>query len=89
MRTFRHWTPRYVKNRIGVFYYQKIQPDQSWLTRSANEILNSWLTKSDIGLEFGSGRSTLWFAKRMAYLTSVEHDPVWGRAFEKCSRERP
>jgi len=34
--------------------------------------------KSDVGLEFGSGRSTPWFASRIGHLTSVEHDPEWG-----------
>ena len=77
MRTFSHWTPRYIKNRIAVLYYEKTCPEQPWLTRTANEILYSYLRKSDIGLEFGSGRSTLWFAKRVANLTSVEHDETW------------
>jgi len=29
------------------------------------------------GLEFGSGRSTVWFAGKLRRLTSVEHDPDW------------
>lgn len=29
------------------------------------------------GWEWGSGRSTLWFARRLAFLTSIESDPVW------------
>jgi SAM-dependent methyltransferase len=77
MRAFRHWTPRYIKNRLATIYYEKANPDQPWLTRSANEILNSYLIKSDIGLEFGSGRSTAWFARRISHLTSVEHDAAW------------
>jgi len=47
------------------------------LTRMANDILNSYLRKTDTGLEFGSGRSTLWFARRVAKLTSVEHNETW------------
>ena len=77
MRTFSHWTPRYIKNRIANVYYKMTCPNQPWLTRTANEILNTYLKKSDIGLEFGSGRSTLWFAKRVAKLTSVEHNEIW------------
>ncbi|MHC4067445.1 MAG: O-methyltransferase, partial [Planctomycetota bacterium] len=49
------------------------------MTRTANEILASYLKQSDIGLEFGSGRSTIWFAKRIKYLTSVEHDEGWSQ----------
>ncbi len=77
MRTFGHLTSRYIKNRIATLYYEKMYPDHPWLTRSANEILDSYLVKSDIGLEFGSGRSTIWFAKRIAHLTSVEDNKVW------------
>jgi hypothetical protein len=64
-------------NRIATLYYEKTFPERPWLTQIANEILHSYLRKSDIGLEFGSGRSTLWFAKRVARLTSVEHDKSW------------
>lgn len=35
------------------------------------------LRPSDTGVEFGSGRSTLWLARRCAHLTSIEHDQVW------------
>jgi len=43
------------------------------------EILDTWLQPGDSGLEFGSGRSTRWFAKRVGHLTSVEHNPEWFR----------
>jgi len=76
MRSFRHWTLKYIINRLGVFWYE-YKSDSPWLTRSANNILDSYLSKSDIGLEFGSGRSTIWFAKRISHLTSVEHDENW------------
>ncbi|MEW6671028.1 MAG: class I SAM-dependent methyltransferase [Thermodesulfobacteriota bacterium] len=36
-----------------------------------------WLTPDDIGIEWGSGRSTLWFAERVRRIVSIEHDPVW------------
>lgn len=77
MRSFRHWTPRYFKNRLATLYYEKANPNHPWLTRSANEILDSYLIKSDVGLEFGSGRSTAWIARRIGHLTSVEHNYAW------------
>jgi predicted O-methyltransferase YrrM len=40
-------------------------------------VLDSWLRNSDKGLEFGSGRSTLWLARKVSYLVSVENNPVW------------
>ena len=77
MRTFRHWTPRYLFNRMVEKIYRRRRPDLPWLTPTANEILETYLTKTDKGLEFGSGKSTIWFARRIAALTSVEHNPVW------------
>ncbi len=54
-----------------------MHPSFPWFTSQANAILSSRLQKTHSGLEWGSGRSTLWFAKRVAGLTSVEHDPIW------------
>lgn len=88
MRSFRHWTPRYIKNRVEVFFYEKEKPDDPWLTRSANEMLDSWLTKSDVGVEFGSGRSTIWFAKRVGQLISVEHNDEWARHVRRVLSEQ-
>jgi hypothetical protein len=42
------------------------------------------LRPSDVVFEFGSGNSTLWFARRVRHVHAVEHDPDW---FE-CVRSR-
>jgi predicted O-methyltransferase YrrM len=76
-RTLRHWTPRYVSARARQAFYQRAHPDAPWLTPEAIRLLGSMLRPSDIGAEFGSGRSTLWLARRCAHLISVEHDQVW------------
>lgn len=77
MRIFRHWTPRYIKNRLGEMYYQKTHQHLPWLTKTANVILGSYLQKTDVGLEFGSGRSTAWLASQCKHLSSVEHHEAW------------
>lgn len=77
LRSFRHWTPRYIRDRLNEIIYQRRFPDRPWLTAYAVEFLDGWLLPTDIAVEFGSGRSTLWFAKRVAKLTSVEHDAAW------------
>jgi hypothetical protein len=77
LRSFKHWTVGYFINRISVFFYEKSNPEHPWLTKSANMILSELLKKSDIGLEFGSGRSTIYFAKRLKHLTSIEHNELW------------
>ena len=77
MRSFRHWSPTYIVNRTADMLYQKRHPDAPWLTPTAIEILRNLLRRTDIGLEYGSGRSTVWLAKRISALTSVEHDHFW------------
>lgn len=76
-RTVRHWTPRYIRARVRQALYQRAHPDAPWLTPEAIRLLDSMLRPSDVGVEFGSGRSTLWLAQRCAHLTSVEHDQAW------------
>jgi predicted O-methyltransferase YrrM len=79
-RPVRHLTPRYLCNRARQLAYERRHPDDPWLTPAAIGLLRSLLRPSDRGAEFGSGRSTLWFARRVAALTSVEHDERWHEA---------
>ena len=47
------------------------------MTRDSNTIIESLLKPSYIGLEWGSGCSTIWFSKREKHLTSVENLAYW------------
>jgi predicted O-methyltransferase YrrM len=76
-RTFKHWTPRYIFNRINLYYFEKKNPDLPWLTSVSISLIDNLIKKSDKMIEFGSGRSTAWFAQRVDELTSVETDQVW------------
>jgi hypothetical protein len=88
MRSFRHWTPTYIRDRVTLAVREYRRPDEPWLTAPAVELLGSWLRPSDVGLELGSGRSTLWFAARVGHLISVEHDESWFRRISARLRER-
>lgn len=66
----------------------RAHPDVPWLTRQAVEILESRLKPTDIGLEWGSGRSTLWFAQRVAHLTSIEHNDRWYKRIKKALSDK-
>jgi len=77
MRRMRHRTPRYVYNRTKLIWCERTRPDDPWLTPEAVRLLTSMLRRCDRGAEFGSGRSTIWFAERVGHLTSVEHDKLW------------
>jgi hypothetical protein len=65
-------TPRYVCNRTRQYLYERRHPDAQWLTPAAIGLLGSLLRPTDGGAEFGSGRSTIWFAERVTGLTSIE-----------------
>ena len=88
MRAIKHWTPRYIGNRIRVLAYERSHPDVPWLTSHMVSVLTSWLKPDDIGLEWGSGRSTIWFAEKVKKLTSVEHDESWYRGVTTQLKQR-
>jgi predicted O-methyltransferase YrrM len=77
MRDIGHWTPRTIGDRVRAVIDRSRNEEKPWLTPAASEILSSLLRSRDVGVEFGSGHSTLWFARRVARLTSVEHDRDW------------
>ncbi|MDH5716438.1 MAG: hypothetical protein OEZ22_02235 [Spirochaetia bacterium] len=82
------WTPSYVLNRLRLFIEQKRFPEEPWLTKKAIQFLDNFLKKSDKGLEFGMGRSTLWFSKRVASLVSYETDKNWFEKTNKLLKEK-
>jgi predicted O-methyltransferase YrrM len=84
----RHRTPQYIYHRTRQLFYERGNPGNPWLTPDAVRLLGGMLRASDQGIEFGSGRSTLWFAERVAQLTSVEHDALWHRAVSQDLRAR-
>jgi predicted O-methyltransferase YrrM len=78
-----HWTPRYLFDRAANLLYQKLHPTYPWLTPAAIRLLAGSLDFHSWGLEFGSGRSTVWLARRVKRLFSVEHNPEWHEKVKK------
>ena len=76
-RTFRHLTLSYIFDRLVEKSYRRSHPDTPWLAPAAIDFLAGYLQLRDDMLEFGSGRSTLWFASRVQHISSVEHNPDW------------
>jgi hypothetical protein len=77
-----HWTPKYVYDRISLELWQRTHPNSPWLTRESITLIKHRLTPHSVGFEWGSGRSTVWFAAQVAKLTSVEHDPAWTKTVQ-------
>ena len=71
----------YLKWRYNQF--QKQHTNCPWMAPDAMKALDLLLTREMRGFEFGSGRSTLFFAKRMKWVTSVEHANGWHNKVKK------
>ena len=77
MRDLSHWNARYAVDRVRTAIHERRHPDAPWLTAEAVHLLEQLLRPTDRCFEWGSGRSTLWLARRTAWIQSVEHDPSW------------
>ena len=58
MRRTDHLTLRYLYDRFCVILDEKRYPDHPWLTKQSVSLLSTMLSSQDVGVEFGSGRST-------------------------------
>lgn len=82
-RNFSHLTPRYIYDRTRTVVHERRFPDHPWLTSDSIALLSTLIKPTDTGIEFGSGRSTVWFAQRLKHLISVEHNDSWYNKVEK------
>jgi predicted O-methyltransferase YrrM len=77
MQVSSFWPPRAAYHRFAAEGYQRRNPEVPWLPKAAIETLPDLLKPTDRFLEYGSGKSTAWLAKRVGKLVSVEHDKAW------------
>jgi predicted O-methyltransferase YrrM len=71
------------------YFFERANPTYPWLTPASIELLSTLLKPTDSGLEWGAGRSTLWFSQRIKHLISVEHDPAWFSKVQKMVEASP
>lgn len=60
-----------------------------WLPFSLLDDLERHFIVAPRVFEYGGGGSTLWFAERAATVTTVEHDPEWGRVLKSATNDVP
>jgi SAM-dependent methyltransferase len=74
-----HWLarPRQLFHRVRYWLWERRHPGAPWLCPGTVRWCEAHLRPDMRALEFGSGRSTAWFAARVGHLTSVEHDAAW------------
>jgi Methyltransferase domain len=87
MSRLTHLTPRYVFDRVVEIAYRWSRRDAPWLTAFMVDILDTWFCPSDRGLEWGGGRSTVWFARRVQHLVTIEENAEWGDRVDDMLRK--
>lgn len=63
--------------KIRYYFFRKFNNPCPWLSPSSVRFLKNYLTNEMVGLEFGSGISTLFIAPKVKQLISVEHNKEW------------
>jgi hypothetical protein len=69
--------PGELVRRIAGKIYRRIHPHEPWISLDAIKFCQKELPPSTIAIEWGSGRSTVWFAKILKRITSVEDNKDW------------
>ncbi len=69
--------PEALARRLAGEVYRKFRPDEPWISLKAVKYCEKNLSKDHLALEWGSGRSTIWFAKRVGKIVSVEDKKSW------------
>lgn len=55
----------------------QIWPERPWISYDAASRIAQHLHPGSVVLEYGSGRSTIWLARRSGHVYSVEDSPAW------------
>jgi predicted O-methyltransferase YrrM len=79
--------PFYVVGRLHLALWESRNPGLPWMSQGAIYFLEGFLRKSDVGIEFGSGRSTAWFGRHTRRLISIEHNKQWFEIVQKQLRD--
>lgn len=78
--------PRYISQNILV-RSSPLDLELPWFSYGAIDFLMTFLRPDTAVFEFGSGGSTIFFARRCAQVDSVEDDPVWAaRVRDRATR---
>ncbi len=76
---FSYWRYRFLRPLIKLQYktFRFLNKPAPWLSPTATMFLKKHLTKEMVGVEFGSGISTLFLAPKVKHLISIEHNKEW------------
>jgi predicted O-methyltransferase YrrM len=79
----------YLKNLLSVKYkYNSLKHEMPWITYGSIEWIEKYLSKDMRVFEWGSGGSTIFFARRVREVVSIEHDYNWYIKVKKHLKEK-
>lgn len=75
--------------KVNYALFRKLNQPSPWLSPCSTLFFKKYLTKNMIGLEYGSGFSTLFYAQRVKQLEVIEHHKGWYNKIKKtlCENE--
>lgn len=85
-RRVSHVSPRYVRDRLREAAHRVRRPTDPWLAVETIHALDTLLSRTDVGIEFGAGNSTCWLASRVQSLISIEHSARWAASVQNMIR---
>jgi predicted O-methyltransferase YrrM len=85
LRSFRYFPEWFSSFRLGRAFLEEAKP---WIPFAAAHWLRHYLQPSMKVFEYGSGGSTIFFAERVAEVTSVEHDKQWHKQVSQALAQR-
>jgi hypothetical protein len=65
--------PDYMRDKVRELLHRH----EPWISPEAVRFCAAHLTREQVGLEWGSGYSTRWYAERLGKLLSIESNPRW------------
>ncbi len=80
--------PLFLSRLIAYKIHLRLHPEEPWIAPSAVKFCDEALNRDGQGLEWGSGRSTTWFARRLRSLLSIEYDQGWQARVSATLREQ-
>ena len=88
--TFRYFVYRAMRPLLKLYYklFKLTRAVAPWTSQASIRTLDELLEKEMVGFEYGSGRSTIFFAARVRHLTSVEHNEHWFRIVQEKLKKR-
>lgn len=79
-------TPSMLRNKL--LRRSPLRDELPWMPFDAIAFLREYLRPDHQVFEYGSGGSTIFFARHAAHVVSIEHDASWGRVVQETLTDR-